>query len=164
MLFECIFTAIWRLLCNTNICAIIRFKVFIRSNPFWALNLGPETCFGTTFQKSAVQVLYHSAKHIVNKKELITISLVRQTDGLTSDDYFNDELFLSSISKDNRLGACLTDGSKASDCIDHRLLITKLFVFGFLPNHVPSCVWTTFINIDTIDFFNVAIFMWHRHT
>ena len=43
------------------------------------------------------------------------------------------EKFKESIDKGNVFGALLTDLPKVLDCIDHTLLIDKLFAFGVSP-------------------------------
>lgn len=43
------------------------------------------------------------------------------------------EKFKELIDKGNAFGALLTYLSKAFDCIDHVLVIVKLFAFGVLP-------------------------------
>ena len=41
------------------------------------------------------------------------------------------EKFKEAIDRGNQFGALLTDVSKASDCIDHKRLIAKLYEYGF---------------------------------
>ena len=48
------------------------------------------------------------------------------------------EKFKESVDKGNAFGALLTDFSKGSDCIDHKLLIAKLSAFGVSPLSLKS--------------------------
>ena len=43
------------------------------------------------------------------------------------------EKFKESVDKGNEFGAPLTDQSKAFGCIDHKMLIAKLFWYGVSP-------------------------------
>ena len=44
------------------------------------------------------------------------------------------EKFKESVEKGNKFGALLTDLSKVFNCIDHKLLIAKLFWYGVSPS------------------------------
>ena len=43
------------------------------------------------------------------------------------------KIFKESVDKGNEFGALLTDLSEAFDCVDHKLLIAKLFWYGVSP-------------------------------
>ena len=57
------------------------------------------------------------------------------------------EKFKESVDKGNEFGALLTDLSKAFDCIDHKLLITKLFWYGVSPASPSSLIFQIELNV-----------------